>query len=101
MAVLRALVLVADQEADRGAGGAALVHARKNFHRVRFAPLRHMARASGLAPVELFLNVFIFQFKPWRTTVHYAAIRGAVRLAERGHAVEKPEGIARHREIIS
>ncbi|NJD68639.1 MAG: hypothetical protein FIA90_08330, partial [candidate division NC10 bacterium] len=46
--ILRALVLVADQEADRGAGGPALVDAREDFHRVALAPLRDVARTAGL-----------------------------------------------------
>ena len=41
--ILAALVLVADQQGDRGAGGLALEHAGKDFHRIRFAALGDVA----------------------------------------------------------
>src|SRR5205085_1591129 len=55
--VLRALVLVADEKADRRAGGAPFINAGEQLDRVRLAPLRHMARAAGLSPVELALYI--------------------------------------------
>ena len=42
--VIAALVLVADEKADRRARSASFVDARENFHGVGLAPLRDMAR---------------------------------------------------------
>ncbi len=80
--VLAALVLVADQQRDRRAGGLALEHAGEDLHGIGFAPLRDMARSAGLAPVEVMLQVGGAQFHARRAAVHHAAERGAVRFAE-------------------
>src|SRR5262249_52213217 len=48
---LRALVLVAHQEADRGPRGAALQHAQEELDRVGVAPLRDVARGARFSSI--------------------------------------------------
>src|SRR5207253_10616037 len=98
--VLGALVLVADEKADRGAGGAAFVDARKNFDRVGFAPLRDVARRARLSPIQFLLDIAGGELQSRRAAVDHAAVRGPVRLAERRDAVEKPERVAGHGRAI-
>src|SRR3546814_15762475 len=52
--------------------------ARKNFHRVGFAPLRREARLSGPAHVKPMLHVLCFQRNQRRRTVNHAADRKSV-----------------------
>ena len=52
-----ALVGVADQQADRRAGGLALVDAGQDLHRVGLVALRHVAAGAGAAAVEVGLDV--------------------------------------------
>src|SRR5258706_3683701 len=94
--VLRALVLVAHEKADRGAGGPAFVHAREDLHGVGLAPLRDVARGPGLPFVQLCLYVVRGQGQARRAAVDHAAVRGPVRLAEPGDAIQRPERITRH-----
>jgi hypothetical protein len=94
--VLAARILVADQQRDRRAGGHALVHAGQDLDTVGFAPLRHMARRAGPAPVEIVLQVLGRQRQPGRAAVDHAADRRSVRLAEVGDLQEVPEGGTGH-----
>src|SRR5438105_8200749 len=94
--VLGALVFIANEKADRGAGGLSLVHTRQDLDRIGLPPLRYMARAARLAPIEFLLNVGSSERHSRRTTVDHATVSGTVRLAERRDAVEKTEAIAGH-----
>src|SRR5207237_8413952 len=86
--ILRALVFVADEKADRRAGGAALKDAGEELDRVGFAPLGDMARAAGFAPIQFALNISGGELHARRTAIDHAAVRRPVRLAERGDAVK-------------
>ena len=55
--VLGALILVADQQADRRARGFPLEDPRKNLDSVGLAALRDVPGSAGLAPVELRLDI--------------------------------------------
>src|SRR5580658_10441337 len=85
--VLAALVFVAYQQCDRRAGGLALEHAGENFDAIAFAPLRDVARGTGLAPVKVALDVFGGKRQPRRAAIDDAADRRPVRFAERGDAI--------------
>ena len=76
--VLAARVDVADEKRDRRAGGAAFEHAGEDLDGVLFAPLRHVARGAGLAPVELGLDVGFGELQSRRAAVDDAADRRAV-----------------------
>src|SRR6185295_1098625 len=80
--ILRALVFVADEKADRGAGRLAFVHAGKNLYGVRLAALRDMARGPRLAAIELPLQVGGRERHSRRTAVDDPAVGGPVRFAE-------------------
>ena len=99
--VLAARVLVADQERDRRAGGAAFENAGQDLDRVGFAALGDVARRAGLAPVEIVLDVGGGERKPGRTAVDHAADRRSVRFAERGDAKKPAEGVAGHRSPVT
>ena len=91
--VLAALVGVADQQRDRGAGGDAFVDAGQDLDRVRLVALRHVARGAGPAPVELDCWMSAsHRAQAGRAAVDHAADRRAVRFAEIGHAKEFAEG---------
>jgi hypothetical protein len=94
--VLAAAILIADQERDRRSGSASFEYTGENFDDVRFAPLRDMTRGTGLAAIEVFLNVGLGQSQSRRAPVHDTADRGSVAFPERGDAEQLPEGIAGH-----
>ena len=98
--VLAALVGVADQQADRRAGGQALVDAREDLHRVGLVALRHVAAGAGAAAVEFGLDVGFAQRHAGRAAVDHAADGRAVAFAEVGDAKEFAEGAARHAGIL-
>src|SRR5205085_739158 len=86
--VLAALVDVADQQRDGRAGGLALVHAGEDLHQVVLAALRDVARRSGLAAIEVGLDVGFAEVHPRRAAIDHAADRGTVRFAEGGDGEE-------------
>src|SRR5690606_35266734 len=67
--VLGLLVGIADQQADRAAGGAALEDPGKNLDFVGFLALSGMPAGAGLAPVEVTLQIFQRQLQPRRAAV--------------------------------
>ena len=97
--VLAARVDVADEKRDRRPRRAALEHAGENFHGVRLAPLRDVARRPGTAAIELLLDVALRERQAGRTAVDHAADRRTVRLAERREREQGAEGVAGH-EIL-
>ena len=83
--ILRALILVIYQQANRRAGGAALENTRQNLHRIVLAPLGRVARSSRLTPVEVLLQVGFAEFETGRATVDDTADCAAMTLAKRSH----------------
>ena len=55
--VLALRVRVANQQADRRAGGFALEHTGKDFNFVFFTPLRDVTRGAGLAAIQINLQI--------------------------------------------
>ena len=55
--ILTALVGIADQQRDGGTGGFAFEYAGEDFHFVGFAALGNVAAGTGLAAVEVVLDV--------------------------------------------
>src|SRR5579862_6126481 len=98
--ILRALVHVLDQERDRRARRAPLVHARENLQQVILAPLRNVPRRAGLASVEVGLDVLLRELHPRWAAVDHAADRGPVRFAERGDSEEGAESVAGHGDEV-
>ena len=94
--VLAALILVADQKRDRRAGGLALVQPGEDFRSVGFAALGDMARGSGLAAVEIMLDVGLGERHAGGAAVDHATDGGAVRFAEDGDTEQFAECAARH-----
>ena len=76
--VFAALVFIADEQRDRRAGGLAFEHTGENFHRVRFAPLRDMARGAWFAQIQLRLYICLAQYHSRRTAIDDTANRRAV-----------------------
>jgi hypothetical protein len=89
--VLAALVGVADQQADRGAGGPAFVDAGQDLHAVGLGALRDMAVLARAAAVQLGLDVGFGQFHPGWAAIDHTTDGRAVTLAEVGHAKEFAE----------
>ena len=94
--VLAALVRVFDQQCDRGARRDALVHAGQDPDLVRFLALRHVARRTRLAAVQLRLDVGFGQRQARRAAIDHAADRGTVRLAEGGYGKQLAKCVAGH-----
>jgi len=82
--VLAALVGVADQERDGGAGGLAFVHAREDFHRIGLVALGHVAAGAGAAAVQVGLDVRFGERHARRAAVDHAANGRAVGFTEIG-----------------
>ena len=76
--VLAALVGVADQQGNGGAGGLALVHAREDFHRIGLVALRDVAAGARAAPVQVGLDVSLGEGHAGRAAVNHAANGRAV-----------------------
>jgi hypothetical protein len=76
--VLAALVGVADQQADRRAGGLALVNAGEDLDGVGLVALRHMAAGARAAAVQVDLDVRLTQIHARRAAVNHAANGRAV-----------------------
>jgi hypothetical protein len=66
------------------------------LHGIRFLPLGRETRLSGPSPIELTLDVFLFERNPWRTAVYHAADCRSVALAEAGEPEQMTESIERH-----
>src|SRR5437899_7150179 len=96
--VLAALVFIADQQRDWGAGGLALVHAGQNLNRIGFLALRDVARRARLASIQLRLNVGFGQVETRRAAIDNTADRRAMRFAESSDSKQGTEGIAGHGE---
>lgn len=56
--IATALIFVSDQQRDWRTCGPSLEYPREDFDRIRLLPLSHVARSTGLAPVEIFLDIF-------------------------------------------
>ena len=80
--VLAALVLVLDQQGDRGAGGQPLEGAGENADLVRLLPLRDEAGGAGAAAIEEGLDIGFGQRQPRRAAIDDAADGGAMGLAQ-------------------
>ena len=94
--IFAALVGVANQQRNRGAGGFPLEHARQNFHFVRLAPLGNMAAGAGFAAVQIGLNIGSRQRQSGRAAVNNAAQPLAVAFAECGYGEYLSDGVACH-----
>src|SRR5690606_29548853 len=94
--VLAALVGVADQQADRRAGGLALVHAAQDLHRVGLVALGDELAGAGAAAVQVALDVGLTERHAGRAAVDDAADGRAVGFAEVGDPEQGAEGVAAH-----
>jgi hypothetical protein len=91
-----ALVLVGDVESDGRAGGQALEHAGKDADGIGFLAFGGRGALSGLAQVQLALQVFLAQGQACGAAVQHAAQTGPMGFAVRGEAQDAPKGIACH-----
>src|SRR5262249_8761022 len=91
---------VADDEAERGAGGEAIEEAGEDLDGVGFLALRDEGGLAGAAAVELHLDGVQIETEAGRTAGDHAAHGRAVRFAEGGHAEEGSER-ARHAGTVA
>ena len=94
--VLAALVGVADQQANRRAGGLALVHARQDLDLVRLVALGDEFAGAGAAAVQLGLDVRLRQSHAGRAPVDHTSDRRPMRFAKIGDGKQGAEGITAH-----
>ncbi len=99
--VLAALILVADQQADRRAGGLALVHAREDLDPIRLIALGDELAGAGPPPIQVGLDVGLRQRHAGRTAVDDAADRRAMGFTKVRDGKQRAEGIAAHGERLS
>ena len=98
--ILGTLVLVVNDQANRGSRGNTFEGTGKDLHRVILAPLRGMPRLAGFTPVEVVLQIFLGQRQPRRTAVDDTANGAAVAFAERGHYERFAEAVSRHQVVL-
>ena len=98
--ILRTRVGVLDQQPNRRAGGLAVEYTGKNFNFVGLAPLRGMARLTGLAAVEIGLNIGFGKRHAGRATVDDGNIGRAVRLPRRGDGEKFTYGVPGHAGML-
>ena len=94
--VARARVGVLDQQPDRGTGGASLEHAGEDAHHIGFLALADELRGAGATAVDVAREIGLGEFEPGRTTVHHAADRRTVALAEGRHLEKSTDGVTGH-----
>ncbi len=97
--ILGTLINVFDQKPDRGAGGFAFEHARKDFDLIRFAALGGKARLTGFAFFEIILNIGLGQLKQGRHTINDTANGRAVAFAKGGEAEKCSKTVASHNRL--
>src|SRR3546814_19170348 len=90
--ILRALNDILDHQADRGAGGAPLEHAREDANLIGLAALRGEPRGARPALVEPRLQIGLGERKPRRTSADTSAQRGAGDLAPGREPEDTAEG---------
>ena len=95
--ILRALVFVFNQQADRRTGCLALEHAGQDLYLVWLIALRRMATTAGTPPVQVNLDIVLRQLHPWRATVDNTTQRRPMALAKCRHRKNSPEAVTRHR----
>jgi hypothetical protein len=91
--IMRTLIGVFDQQADRRAGRFAFEDAGKYSHPVCFIALCSMARPARSAPLEVLLYVRLCQFESRRTAVDNATHSRAVAFPKGGHRKKPPESV--------
>ncbi len=96
--ILRALVHIVDQQADRGARGALDAvglreDAGDDADLIRLLPLGGELRLPRTAAIEIVLDLFDRQRDQGRAAIHHAADGRPMALAESGETEEVPEGI--------
>ncbi|MPN42639.1 hypothetical protein SDC9_190196 [bioreactor metagenome] len=96
-----ALVGVADQHGERGAGGDAVHEAGEDFDRVALLPHGADFGLPRAAAVEVALNQSAVQLDSCRNSVDDGAQPEAVRLAESGDAKNAAKGATAHPEFLS
>jgi hypothetical protein len=94
--VARARIGVLDQQTDRGTGGASLEDAGEDAHHIGFFALAHELRGAGAAAVDVALEIGLGEFEPRRTTIHHAADRRPMALAEGRHLEKSTDGVTGH-----
>jgi hypothetical protein len=94
--VLAALVGVLDQQANRRAGGQALVHAREDLHRIGLVALGNEFTGAGATPVQIGLDVGLAQGQARRAAVDHAANGRAMGFTKVGDRKKLSKGIAAH-----
>jgi hypothetical protein len=80
--ILAAGVFVSNQQRDGRARSLAFKDTRKDFDGIGFLPLRDVARRTGLAPIEIPLDVIDRKDQTWRTAIYDTANSRPVALAE-------------------
>ena len=94
--VLGLLVGIADQQANRTAGGLALEDAGEDFHLIVFLTLRGVAAGAWLAPIEVALQVLQANLQPRRAAIDNGDQRRAMAFASGGDSEQLAVGIAGH-----
>ena len=94
--ILAALVRITNQQANRRTRGFALEDARQNFHCIRLATLRDVARRTRLATIQFGLNIRFANRQPRRTTIHHAANRRPVGFAKRRDGKQGADCVSGH-----
>ncbi|AEM42160.1 hypothetical protein KVU_2321 [Ketogulonicigenium vulgare WSH-001] len=94
--IFRALVGVADQQLDRGAGGLALEHAGQDLDRIGLLPLGGVAVLAGFALVQPMLQQRLVDRNAGRAAVHDSAQRRPVAFTPGGKAEQVTKCIQAH-----
>src|SRR5262249_28718111 len=92
--VARALVMVLDEQADRGAGSAALEDAGEDAHLVALPALAGEVRGPGAAAIDVGLQVRFAQRQAGGPAVDNTAERRPVALAESSDREKSADRIA-------
>ncbi len=100
--VLAALISVADQQADRRAGGTAFVHAGQNLDLVGLATRRGVPALAAGTALQIMAELFRRDLQAGRAAIDDAADRRPVRFAEGGDGEQLAERIGTHaRRLIA
>ena len=94
--VLGLLIRIADQQADGATRGLAFEHTGEDLDFIGLLALRGVAARAGLAAIQIELQVFQRELKPWRAAVNDSDQCRAVAFTSSGNSEQLAVGIAGH-----
>ena len=99
--VLGLLICIANQQTNRATGSYAFKHPGQDLDLIGLLTLGGVAAGTGLAAIQITLQVFARQRQARRAAINNGDQRRAVAFAGRGNGEEGTERVSRHTKNLS